>query len=357
MRQQFPVLTKEDMRHYVGGNGNSYFGGDWFYHGFGGYDPDGNFHWYSGYTQEELDNWEGYWPGGWVYGLGYVAPDTDIYGKYPGGNNSYDPWGNGYPYWPGSNGYPGLENYYPGIYGYYGTRIYSYEEYMNWKGSWPGGWVVGLGYVSPEVVINGHYTGSGNSSGGNNSSSGNSSITSGNNDGINNNNNLTTITDVLSPMDFSGYQTTDSKGCQRRCKEMLKAADVEMSGENIIVVENSDGEAGKASADAQKGIDAINKALNSGKPIIVGVDYKKANYNDGITDHFIVIVGRTVTTDNNGNQVIQYHYYDPAATGQDVGTSDNNVLTLKDGKLIGIYRKGSKYEQKYTVSSVRPNKQ
>lgn len=107
LRRQFPVLTKEDMRHYVGGYGNGYsgggFGNDWFYHGFGGYDPDGNFHWYSGYTQDELDNWEGYWPGGWVYGLGYVAPDTNIYG----GNGYGYGWGNDDSYWGDYDTYGG----------------------------------------------------------------------------------------------------------------------------------------------------------------------------------------------------------------------------------------------------------
>ena len=90
LRRQFPVLSKEDMKGCVGGYGNGYSGGgdDLFNHGFGGYDPDGNFHWYSGYTQEELYYWEGEWPGGWVYGLGYVNPefsyngDKTIYGHY-----------------------------------------------------------------------------------------------------------------------------------------------------------------------------------------------------------------------------------------------------------------------------------
>lgn len=85
LQQHYPVLTEEEMRYYVGGYSDGYSSGgidDWLNHGFGGYDPNGNYHWYSGYTLDELNNWEGDWPGGWVYGLGYVAPDTVIYGYY-----------------------------------------------------------------------------------------------------------------------------------------------------------------------------------------------------------------------------------------------------------------------------------
>ena len=137
LRRQFPVLSKEDMKGCVGGYGDGYSGGgdDWFDHGFGGYDPDGNFHWYSGYTQEELDNWEGEWPGGWVYGLGYVNPEytytvyekgnywkdgvyvlppVTIYGNMGGGNY----WYNGTYILPtvfidGEEKYPGINRYAP----------------------------------------------------------------------------------------------------------------------------------------------------------------------------------------------------------------------------------------------------
>lgn len=87
LRQLFPVLGKEEMRCHVGGNSDGYYGNDWFNHGYGGYDPDGNYHWHGGYTKDEFDNWEGPWYGGWVYGLGYVYPDVNIYG-YQGGTGS-----------------------------------------------------------------------------------------------------------------------------------------------------------------------------------------------------------------------------------------------------------------------------
>ena len=140
LRRHFPVLTREEMGLCVGGYGNGYSGGgsgdNWLDHGFYFVDPDGNSHWYRGYTQDELDNWEGDWPGGWVAGWGYVIPDGFGYGTYPGGNNydpwgSYDPWGDGYPGWSGSS-YPG----YFGFYGYYGYN----ENYDSGStGNWGGG--------------------------------------------------------------------------------------------------------------------------------------------------------------------------------------------------------------------------
>lgn len=130
LRRQFPVLSKDAMKNYVGGYNGGYTGGgigdDWLDHGFYFKDPDGNYHWYRGYTQEELDNWEGDWPGGWVAGWGYVAPDGFAYGTYQGWNN-YDPWGNDYP---SNNGYPGWSgNGYPGYFGFYG--YYGYDENFN----------------------------------------------------------------------------------------------------------------------------------------------------------------------------------------------------------------------------------
>lgn len=60
LRRQFSVLTEDEMRHYVGGYDGGYSGGgtgdDWLNHGFYFVDPEGNYHWYRGYTQEELND-------------------------------------------------------------------------------------------------------------------------------------------------------------------------------------------------------------------------------------------------------------------------------------------------------------
>lgn len=97
LRQLFPVLRKDEMRQCVGGSSDGYYGNDWLNHGFGGYDPDGNYYWHSGYSQDEFYGNEGPWYGGWVYGLGYVYPDAGcvgyrtIYGHYDTIHGTYDP--------------------------------------------------------------------------------------------------------------------------------------------------------------------------------------------------------------------------------------------------------------------------
>lgn len=151
LRRHFPVLTEDEMRHYVGGYDGGYSGGgtgnDWLNQGFYFVDPDGNFHWYRGYTQEELNYWEGNWPGGWVAGWGYVAPDSFIYGTYP--DNNYNPWGDnslwgydsfwgyGYSSIYGYLGWPGTG--FPGYYGLYGSYGYNANNNQENTGTWGGG--------------------------------------------------------------------------------------------------------------------------------------------------------------------------------------------------------------------------
>ena len=85
LRQLFPVLGKEEMRHYVGGTFDGYYyTGGW--NSDGGYYGSPGFGGSSYYSQYDFDNWEGPWYGGWVEGMGWVAPDTYIYGHKPGGN-------------------------------------------------------------------------------------------------------------------------------------------------------------------------------------------------------------------------------------------------------------------------------
>ena len=122
-----------------------------------------------------------------------------------------------------------------------------------------------------------------------------------------------------------------------------------MSGNRIYMVPKVDGRAGDALSTANQGIRAVDAALENGNPIIVGVDYKVTNYNDGLEDHFIVIVGRTISSDGS----VQYNYFDPTTSDTDRGTSSNNVLTLTaDGTLTGTFPRSN---NNYTVTTVRTN--
>ena len=128
LRQLFPVLEKEDMRHYVGGYSNGYWNGNWnnpySYFDYGGYTG------YNGYYYD---------------GSGYRLPEVTVYGYYPnhnqGGGDFWPIFPNGplenpnagYSYSSGQQGYngnPGI-NGNPG-YGYYGYYGY-YFRFCYWR--------------------------------------------------------------------------------------------------------------------------------------------------------------------------------------------------------------------------------
>lgn len=92
LRCQYPILTNDEMRRYIGGYSDNYWGGDWF--NSNPYFVDPGINGYSSYGYEDFDG-------------GYL-PDVIIYGSnYPGGNG-----------YPGDNGYPNWNNY-DSWWGYY----------------------------------------------------------------------------------------------------------------------------------------------------------------------------------------------------------------------------------------------
>ena len=317
LAKEMPVISEIQQKAFIGGgNGTST----------------------SPYTAAEYTALcaSGTWDGGYVDGWGYVLQEVVVTGSYSGSENNYSSGSNGSgnfgfdPNQWGGRGDPSFWGIPSGNVSDSGS-----SDYSGWY-SYPSGYNDGGGSAN-----------SGGSSNGGSSSGGNSN-------GNNGPGNLTGISDVLSSSAFSGYRSSDSTGCQTRCKEMLAQVGVEMSDNRIKMVSNDGGRAGNALSGAQQGIDTINSALQNGKPIIVGVDYKIEKYNDGLEDHFIVIVGRTVSSDSSGNQVVEYHYFDPRTSSPNAGTSNDNILTLTtDGKLIGTF---PETDLNYTVTSVRPNK-
>jgi hypothetical protein len=100
----------------------------------------------------------------------------------------------------------------------------------------------------------------------------------------------------------------------------------------------------------RQGIDAINESLDRNEPIIVGVNHTFGNtYNEGTTDHFLIIVGRG---EENGRAY--YTFFDVGTTRREAGTHPQNRLYLRNNNtLIGV----TQYNQRrYTVSQVRPNR-
>ena len=160
--------------------------------------------------------------------------------------------------------------------------------------------------------------------------------------------------DVIGTEGFKPFDPTDKAGCKRRCLEMLAYTGCELSGERIdMTINDEKGRATSQSSDFQKGVNAIDKALDKKQTIILNVDYKDgtASSADKAGDHFIIVVGKTVI-----NGITYYHFYDPATQFTDFGTANTNVLYIKDGFLQGNFVKRNGSVNKYKVTSVRLNK-
>lgn len=117
LRRQYPALTKEEMKHYVGGyNGNSYFGGGLGYDWGDGYNDFGDLGSYWGGSSDNYYNNDAFYD--WLASGNYFY---DRYGNFfwSSGNYFIDPYGN--PFWYGDSGYGG---YFGGDnYGMYGNGI------------------------------------------------------------------------------------------------------------------------------------------------------------------------------------------------------------------------------------------
>jgi hypothetical protein len=165
--------------------------------------------------------------------------------------------------------------------------------------------------------------------------------------------------DLSEIVTFFGYRKSDPVGCFRRCKDMLNFVGyepVDKTSKEVVQMTKYKSETQQVleiQPNIQKGIEIIDKHLERGVPITVGVDHSldhTGNY-DKTTDHWILIVGRKA--DEKG---IYYRYFDPQTEFEKIGTNlDNKLYLQEDSTLKGTYRKGSKYEKKYTVTVVRPN--
>ncbi|MCM1311780.1 MAG: hypothetical protein NC206_05015 [Bacteroides sp.] len=261
------------------------------------------------YTLTEFYDYEnGAWPGGYVEGLGYVPPDTVIWGSQSSssdpdswGSDISDPWGSDTSDLWGSDG----------------------------SSSNPGNTGGGGG---------GGTTGGGRPGG----------TTSGNNT-----TNKNPVADVLSVSQFRPFQDNEPRGCFRRCQEMLASANCSLNdGEIAMANYDSNGRATTPTSSAPEGISYIESQLNQKHPVIVSVDYKEgtsmgSGKSDQAGDHFVIIVG--------GCSSEGFHYYDPGTRDSDNGTSPNNMFLYENGLLIDTSVIVGK-DYKYIVTGIRTNK-
>ncbi len=154
-------------------------------------------------------------------------------------------------------------------------------------------------------------------------------------------------------------QITNGTNCYEASSKMLQNEGVETAGrgsEILVTGTAANGRAGDANANANNGVAVVDRALENGNPIMVGVDYKNGSPNaDGRTDHFIVVSSKTETLNNGAVTSTTYNYFDPRTSHQNYGTSSDNQLTRSNNQLTGSYNHGgSNYN--YTVTTVRRNK-
>ena len=94
--------------------------------------------------------------------------------------------------------------------------------------------------------------------------------------------------------------------------------------------------------------------LKAGNPVQVGVDhalnYKGGKLNEGTTDHFVVIIGKSC---DNGK--VYYRFYEVGTGHKSKGTSSDNRLYL-DTSNYSLKGKTAYTDHIYTVTQIRNNK-
>lgn len=151
------------------------------------------------------------------------------------------------------------------------------------------------------------------------------------------------------------------KNCLDHCKMILNNYGLTSYGSSataIQLLKESDGKLVYATDNPEKiyksAVECIDKHLEAGRPIIVGVNYQLGNkYNEGATDHFVVIYGK-----EDCREEICYMYYEVGKTLLSAGYNDkNNRFVYKSGKNPQFYDEKSELKGgvRFDVTQVRPN--
>lgn len=160
---------------------------------------------------------------------------------------------------------------------------------------------------------------------------------------------------------FVPWGTNGLKNCLDHCKLILKRYGLTEFGSSdnmyTLLYEKNGKLAYKGSNPEQNYKDAIaciDKHLEAERPIIVGVNHTLGNtYNDGTTDHFVVIYGREFDGEN-----WNYMYYEVGKSTLYVGYNDRlNRLVYVNDEYPAFYDLSSEIRNhaRYDVIQVRPN--
>ncbi len=167
---------------------------------------------------------------------------------------------------------------------------------------------------------------------------------------------------MFTAMGAEGWVSQIANGinCYEACTTMLSNEGTTTAGRSSEVVMTNTGEngrAGSATANTQGGLSVLNKNIENGRPVIVGVDYKSGSPNaDGMTDHFVVVSGKTETLSNGRVTTTSYRFFDPRTSHSSYGTQATNQFRLQNNRLVGTYQQGARINFNYTVTAIRRNR-
>lgn len=163
-----------------------------------------------------------------------------------------------------------------------------------------------------------------------------------------------------SQFDSAHVPAAGNTACFRACKAMAAQAGANANGSVIQVAtgENRDGTVNVNADRARQGREYMDSELRAGRPVVVGVSHKaNGGYNEGITDHYVLITGRGV--DDSGRTY--YSFHDPAtrqsSVGSDANTANRFYLDEQSGKLTHAGSMGTGYvvDRHFEISQVVRN--
>lgn len=162
---------------------------------------------------------------------------------------------------------------------------------------------------------------------------------------------------------FVGYNTDGECNCLKLCEAILSNYGITNYGSPLNVFKLMHEEGGalmhygeNIAQNYNKAIDCIDRHLEAGRPIIVGVNHT-LNYgiNDGATDHFVVIYGREYDIEL---KCYCYLYYEVGSRYITIGCDDaSNRFMYDTSEPPYLYDVESrcKHRQRLDVVQVRPN--
>lgn len=162
---------------------------------------------------------------------------------------------------------------------------------------------------------------------------------------------------------FVPYKSNGVTNCLELCKAILKNYGMTSYGSSNNVFKLMHEKNGKlipygddVKNNYHNAIECIDRHLEHKRPIIVGVNHTLNNkYNEGATDHFVVIYGRGY---DNDNECYYYNYYEVGKTDINSGCNDElNRFIFVDGDVPQLYDKKSQRTNgdRFDVTQVRPN--